>query len=70
MAILAPTATPSAYIGASIRRREHPRLITGHAVYVDDVVATGSDDRVGVLVPGEQAHLVDVGEVRDPGRVA
>ena len=35
------TATPSAAFGASIKRREDPRLITGRGTYVDDIKMVG-----------------------------
>jgi aerobic carbon-monoxide dehydrogenase large subunit len=36
------TATPTAMIGAPIKRREDPRLITGHASYTDDITPAGT----------------------------
>src|ERR671928_15579 len=39
MTRVSPTAAAGTYVGASIRRREDARLITGRATYVSDIVA-------------------------------
>ena len=38
-----PVSEPSAgrFVGQSVRRREDPRLLTGHGQYVDDIVVPG-----------------------------
>jgi aerobic carbon-monoxide dehydrogenase large subunit len=58
MAILAPTASPGTYVGSSIRRREDPRLITGRATYVNDIVAAGCAQVVFVRSPHAHARIV------------
>jgi carbon-monoxide dehydrogenase large subunit len=35
------TSTAGRFVGQSVRRREDPRLLTGHGAYVDDVVLPG-----------------------------
>ncbi|TME39567.1 MAG: hypothetical protein E6I75_05380, partial [Chloroflexi bacterium] len=57
MAVMTPTATPGTYIGASIRRREDPRLMTGRATYVNDIVATGCARVVFVRSPHAHARI-------------
>ncbi len=73
MATLAPTATPSAYVGASVRRREDPRLITGRGMYVDDVAVTGCAEVVFVRSPHAHARIraIDADRARSaPGVLA
>ena len=36
------TTTVGRYIGQSVKRREDPRLLTGHGRYVDDVQTPGT----------------------------
>ena len=57
MAVMTPTATPGTYIGASIRRREDPRLMTGRATYVNDIVAPGCAQVVFVRSPHAHARI-------------
>src|ERR671922_1705135 len=57
MATLTPTATPGTYVGSSIRRREDPRLITGRAIYVNDIVAAGCAQVVFVRSPHAHARI-------------
>ncbi len=59
--------------GASIKRREDPRLITGKGVYTDDVKLPGQTYAVFVRSPHAHARLrrVDVSKARQvPGVVA
>jgi carbon-monoxide dehydrogenase large subunit len=35
------TGTAGRFVGQSVKRREDPRLLTGHGVYVDDIVVPG-----------------------------
>jgi carbon-monoxide dehydrogenase large subunit len=37
-----PTTTVGRYVGQSVKRREDPRLLTGHGRYVDDVTPAGT----------------------------
>ena len=34
-------ATAGRFVGQSVKRREDPRLLTGHGRYVDDVIVPG-----------------------------
>jgi carbon-monoxide dehydrogenase large subunit len=38
---MTPLVGPGRFVGASVQRREDPRLLTGHGHYVDDVVLPG-----------------------------
>ena len=60
MATLAPAASPGTYVGSSIRRREDPRLITGRATYVNDIVAAGCAQVVFVRSPHAHARIVRI----------
>src|ERR1019366_7740840 len=37
----AATAAAGRFIGQSVQRREDPRLVSGHGVYLDDVIVPG-----------------------------
>lgn len=61
------------FIGASIARREDPRLLTGHGTYVDDVVVPGQLHAAFVRSPHAKARIIriDVEAARQhPGVVA
>ena len=51
------TATPSAAFGASIKRREDPRLITGRGTYVDDIKMVGMLHMALVRSPYAHANI-------------
>lgn len=50
----------TAMVGARVRRREDPRLITGHATYVDDVTAVGMSFAAFVRSPYAHAKIRSV----------
>ncbi len=50
-------ATATRYVGSSIRRREDPRLVTGRATYVDDLVPTRGVNVVFVRSPHAHARI-------------
>ena len=52
--------TTQSVLGASIKRREDPRLITGRGTYVDDVRLVGTLNMVLVRSPHAHANLVSV----------
>ena len=54
------TATPSAAFGASIKRREDPRLITGRGTYVDDIKLVGMLNIVLVRSPYAHANIASI----------
>ena len=54
------TATPSAAFGASIKRREDPRLITGRGTYVDDIKMVGMLNIVLVRSPYAHANITSI----------
>ena len=54
------TATPSAAFGASIKRREDPRLITGRGTYVDDIKLVGMLHMALVRSPYAHANIKSV----------
>ena len=54
------TATPSAVFGASIKRREDPRLITGRGTYVDDIKLVGMLNIVLVRSPYAHANITSI----------
>ena len=54
------TATPSAAFGASIKRREDPRLITGRGTYVDDIKLVGMLNIVLVRSPYAHANITSI----------
>ncbi|MBV8749822.1 MAG: xanthine dehydrogenase family protein, partial [Candidatus Eremiobacteraeota bacterium] len=58
-------------VGARIRRREDPRLITGRATYVDDVKQVGTVYAAFVRSPYAHAKLVsvDTQQAKDDARV-
>jgi aerobic carbon-monoxide dehydrogenase large subunit len=61
------------FIGASVKRREDPRLLTGHGTYVDDVVVPGMLHAAFVRSPYAKARIltIDVEAARRlPGVVA
>jgi carbon-monoxide dehydrogenase large subunit len=61
----------TAMVGARIRRREDPRLITGRATYVDDVRQVGTVYAAFVRSPHAHAKLVrvDTSRAKDDSRV-
>ena len=54
------TATPSAAFGASIKRREDPRLITGRGTYVDDIKMVGMLHIAMVRSPYAHANITSI----------
>src|SRR5436190_14537653 len=55
--------TPGAanrFIGASVKRREDPRLLTGHGTYVDDIVLPGMLHAAFVRSPVARARVVSI----------
>ena len=52
--------TTEAVLGASIKRREDPRLITGKGTYVDDVRMVGTLNMVFVRSPHAHANIAGV----------
>ena len=52
--------TTEAVLGASIKRREDPRLITGKGTYVDDVRMVGTLNMVLVRSPHAHANIIGV----------
>lgn len=63
----------SAMIGARVRRKEDPRLITGSSTYVDDIQLHGTARLVFVRSPYAHAHLrsIDTSAARSaPGVIA
>ena len=50
----------SAMVGAKVKRREDPRLITGHASYVDDFQPTGLTHMVFVRSPHAHAKIKSI----------
>ncbi len=52
--------TTEAVLGASIKRREDPRLITGQGTYVDDVRLVGTLNMVLVRSPHAHANITSV----------
>ena len=50
-------ATAGRFVGASVQRREDPRLLTGHGRYVDDVVLGGGNAEKLREIPG--LHTVE-----------
>ena len=54
------TATPSAAFGASIKRREDPRLITGRGTYVDDIKLVGMLHMALVRSPYAHANITSI----------
>jgi len=55
-------APPAAngYVGRSMRRKEDPRLITGQATYIDDIVLPGTLHVVLVRSPEAHARIVSI----------
>jgi aerobic carbon-monoxide dehydrogenase large subunit len=57
----APTPAPAdGHVGRSLKRKEDPRLITGQATYVDDVVLPGMLFAAFVRSPEAHAKIVSV----------
>ncbi|MGA3237712.1 MAG: xanthine dehydrogenase family protein molybdopterin-binding subunit [Bryobacteraceae bacterium] len=54
------TAKPEPLVGKSIRRREDPRLITGTAVYLDDMKMPGMTHAVVVRSPHAAARIKSI----------
>ena len=66
-------AVPASLLGASVRRREDPRLITGQGRFVDDMAAEGGLHAAFVRSPvahGRIRHLDLEPACRLPGVVA
>ena len=64
---------PGRFIGASVQRREDPRLLTGHGHYVDDVLLPGMLHVAFLRSPVARARIAAIdtsGAVRSPGVVA
>jgi carbon-monoxide dehydrogenase large subunit len=38
---MSTTNTAGRFVGQSVKRREDPRLLTGHGIYVDDIAFPG-----------------------------
>src|SRR3954470_19856361 len=57
-----PGSAPAAnrFIGASVKRREDPRLLTGHGTYVDDIVLPGMLHAAFVRSPVARARIVSI----------
>src|SRR3954469_25263628 len=51
---------PANWVGRSLRRKEDPRLITGRATYVDDVVLPGMLHAAVVRSPEAHARIVSI----------
>ncbi|MEA2155879.1 MAG: aerobic carbon-monoxide dehydrogenase large subunit, partial [Solirubrobacteraceae bacterium] len=51
---------PSKWVGQSLRRKEDPRLITGRATYVDDLVLPGMLHAAVVRSPEAHANIVSI----------
>ena len=67
------TVTTETAIGASMKRREDPRLITGRGTYVDDVKLVGMLHMALVRSPFAHANIksIDTSAAQDsPGVVA
>ena len=48
------------HVGRSLRRKEDPRLITGRATYVDDIVLPGTLHVAVVRSPEAHANIVSI----------
>src|SRR5436305_2690212 len=59
-AVQRDAAAPSNHVGQAIRRKEDPRLITGRARYVDDIVLPGTLWAAFVRSPEAHAKIVSV----------
>src|SRR3954452_14081363 len=53
-------ATANRFIGASVKRREEPRLLTGQGTYVDDVVLPGMVHAAFVRSPVARARILSI----------
>jgi carbon-monoxide dehydrogenase large subunit len=51
---------PAKWVGQSLRRKEDPRLITGQAMYVDDIVVPGMLHAAIVRSPEAHARIVSI----------
>jgi CO/xanthine dehydrogenase Mo-binding subunit len=51
---------PAKWVGQSLRRKEDPRLITGRATYVDDIVLPGMLHAAIVRSPEAHARIVSI----------
>ena len=60
----------SRYVGAEVRRKEDPRLITGSSTYVDDVPIAGMGYVALVRSPHPHARIlgIDTAEARSDAR--
>src|SRR5437899_10148527 len=56
----APTGGANRFIGASVKRREDPRLLTGHGTYVDDLVLPGMAHAAFVRSPVARARILSI----------
>ena len=50
----------SSYVGATVRRKEDPRLITGSSMYVDDLQLPGMTSAIFVRSPYAHATITGV----------
>lgn len=55
-----PVANGGLSVGQALRRKEDPRLITGRATYVDDVVVPGMLHAAIVRSPEAHARIVSI----------
>jgi carbon-monoxide dehydrogenase large subunit len=55
-----PAETGNGYVGRAMRRKEDPRLITGRATYVDDIVLPGMLHAAFVRSPEAHARIVSI----------
>src|SRR5438874_1262999 len=62
MATATSPSSPAAnrFIGASVKRREDPRLLTGHGTYVDDMVLPGMVHAAFARSPVARARIVSI----------
>src|SRR5207249_351375 len=56
----APTVGGNGHVGRSLKRKEDPRLITGRATYVDDVVLPGMLHAAFVRSPEAHARITSI----------
>jgi aerobic carbon-monoxide dehydrogenase large subunit len=60
MSATEPATTGNGYVGRAMRRKEDPRLITGRATYVEDIVLPGMLHAAFVRSPEAHARIVSV----------
>src|SRR3954471_2216341 len=56
----ATVAPPTGHVGRSLKRKEDPRLITGKATYIDDVVLPGMVYAAFVRSPEAHAKIASI----------